>query len=931
MGRVQGPRGGRVGGALAGRVGGVAIVAGACALGEVPGQDEASRIRKDADGARVSAMAASGAFTAELASEWVSGRTATVLLSPGELVPDEVCASTGPRCARWVPWQRILRVDLPGSRARQELRVLARSAAGEPLGAVSLTVQLDRQAPRMGPVEATPALGGATLRWPAAVDKGAGVVGYRVAVAEGARAPDCDPDVPPAWEGPELEAALTGLPATPHTARVCAVDGAGNVSAGQDVRWTPDAEVEAPVVRSFALAEGAAITRQREVPLTLVADDASGIATFCASEAADDPGACPWWRPYAEGPSVELSGGEGPKAVRVWLRDPHGNTSAAVEDTIVFDRTPPEATALELEVTGDAVDLRWAPFPDALSGLVGYVVVTAPDRAPDSCAEGTELARSADESLRVEGLSVGVHGFRVCGIDAAGNISIGATGRARVRPTLTPPTITRFAQVDGATSVCGGLVDLKIEATADAELIRMCVEESTSCSSWVPWAEARAWRLSPGDGPKTLYAWVRDADGSETPVPTPLEIERVSCAPELELSALALDLGPICGPTDTALTVTNTGSAPLVVRGAAVEGAAWSTSAGGFPWTLQPGEARDVDLLATPGEGTLVLTTDVDGARRLEVPLSARADAPPTLELVGPADGAVLERGAVAALEARVFDPDTDARQLTVTWESDVDGVFAEVTPDGDGLAAARWQGVERSPGAHQLTATVTDACGATAEAAISVCQDEGYTADELDISTWTMRGTAVWDAANGWVQLTAANRNEAGTAFQTATTVSSAELDVSVRFYMSGGSGADGLTLTALDAARMRSFVGGAGGGMGYSGLPGWTVEVDNYFNSGTDPTREDHVSVHIDGVQRSYAAWAALPDMEDGRWHTLRVKVVGTRFQVWVDGAAAVDATVAGLREFPAYIGFTASTGGATNWHRIDSLDVAGFTCDR
>jgi hypothetical protein len=76
-------------------------------------------------------------------------------------------------------------------------------------------------------------------------------------------------------------------------------------------------------------------------------------------------------------------------------------------------------------------------------------------------------------------------------------------------------------------------------------------------------------------------------------------------------------------------------------------------------------------------EGTLVLTTDVDGARRLEVPLSARADAPPTLELVGPADGAVLERGAVAALEARVFDPDTDARQLTVTWESDVDGVLS--------------------------------------------------------------------------------------------------------------------------------------------------------------------------------------------------------------------------------------------------------------
>jgi len=286
------------------KIGGIALLAAACAVGEDAAQDQEVRARASTDGGRVCTMSDSGAFSAALASEWVSGRTATVLLSPGDRVPDEICASTGPRCARWVPWQRILRVDLPGSRPRQELRVLGRSASGEPLGTVRLTVQLDRQAPRMGPVQATPALGGAALRWDLAVDKGAGVAAYRVAVAQGGRAPDCDGDSALAWEGPELAATLTGLAAVPHAARVCAVDGAGNVSAGQDVRFTPEAEAEAPVVRAFSLADGAATTRQRAVPLTVDAEDVSGISTFCASETATSAAGCPWWRPSGEGPEV---------------------------------------------------------------------------------------------------------------------------------------------------------------------------------------------------------------------------------------------------------------------------------------------------------------------------------------------------------------------------------------------------------------------------------------------------------------------------------------------------------------------------------------------------------------------------------------------------------------------------------------------------
>ena len=159
---------------------------------------------------------------------------------------------------------------------------------------------------------------------------------------------------------------------------------------------------------------------------------------------------------------------------------------------------------------------------------------------------------------------------------------------------------------------------------------------------------------------------------------------------------------------------------------------------------------------------------------------------------------------------------------------------------------------------------------------------------------------------------------------------MSSGEIDISALIYVSGGSGADGITVTALDADRMTSFLGGLGGGIGYSGLPGWTVEVDTWYNRGTDPTRQDHVSVHIDGDVRSPEVWADLPEMEDGSWHELRVRAVGTRFTVWVDDTIYIDDNIPALTDFDAYVGFSGATGGATNYHLIDSLEVRGSTCE-
>ena len=147
------------------------------------------------------------------------------------------------------------------------------------------------------------------------------------------------------------------------------------------------------------------------------------------------------------------------------------------------------------------------------------------------------------------------------------------------------------------------------------------------------------------------------------------------------------------------------------------------------------------------------------------------------------------------------------------------------------------------------------------------------------------------------------------------------------------------GISLTALDVNRMTTFLGGAGCGIGYGddpactsgpGLPGWSIEVDTWFNDGQDPTPEDHLMFTFDGDIDDGEVWMTLPEMEDNGWHTMEVTVVAPRVKVSIDGFTYIDQDIPGYYAFPAYVGFTAGTGGSTNTHLIDSLVVEQLVCD-
>ncbi|MDP2307371.1 MAG: L-type lectin-domain containing protein [Pseudomonadota bacterium] len=413
----------------------------------------------------------------------------------------------------------------------------------------------------------------------------------------------------------------------------------------------------------------------------------------------------------------------------------------------------------------------------------------------------------------------------------------------------------------------------------------------------------------------------------------PPVLEDTAGVPDVAVTPLALDLGVLCAGTvaEAQVEVSNVGTEALSVTGADVEGEGWAVGEVALPATLQPGEVLAIPLTGGPGLATLTLHTDDPDSPEIEVPLRAALDAPPTATITTPVGGDVLA-GDVSAVFAGLVSDDADpAELLTVAWASDIDGVVGAGPAAASGDTSIAWDPTVRTAGSHVVTLSATDSCGQTVSDAVTICQDQGYTADNLDLATWNFEGSAAWDATNGWVELTQPLGNQSGTAFQTATTVSADNVSIEFRFYVSGGTGADGISVTALDSSRMTSFVGEAGGGMGYGGLPGWSIEVDTWYNSEYgDPTQEDHVSIHFDGQPFNPGAWAALPEMEDGAWHDMAVTVLARHVTVSIDGVTYIDQNLPGFTAFPAYVGFTAATGSVTNYHLIDALTVTRNVCD-
>lgn len=494
----------------------------------------------------------------------------------------------------------------------------------------------------------------------------------------------------------------------PYAFRLCGIDRAGNIGRCLAVRATPLAETDPPEDVLLTLDGGATYTRDRDVVARITGSDDSGLSQVCLSEEALSAADCRVWVDHADIIELELSGGTGEKTMHAWVMDPHGNTAQAPAVIILFDRYAPDNGDVEGSADADTVTLPWSGFEDDLSGVASYVVMTAEETAPDSCSEGREVYRGSDTSVVLPEFDDGRHGFRVCAIDSAGNLSSGEPVRVNVQPELERPRVTQFTPECGATTVCGPMVDLDIQATGAGELTRMCIEETDTCNTWAPFDTEHRMRLDNPEGENTVYMWVRDEFGVESDTPVSVTFDSMVCAPGVAFSSLEVDLGPVCGDTETEITVTNDGSADMTVEDLTLHNsgrAGWSVDDAGLPWVLAPGETRSIELSATVGEAELLVETDVDGFRNVYIPLSATLDTPPSLDAADVGGDRVVLVGDARTLTASVSDPDSAPGDLTVEWISDVDGIFASPTANADGEATQPWDGVGMTAGSHTLTA----------------------------------------------------------------------------------------------------------------------------------------------------------------------------------------------------------------------------------
>ena len=222
----------------------------------------------------------------------------------------------------------------------------------------------------------------------------------------------------------------------------------------------------------------------------------------------------------------------------------------------------------------------------------------------------------------------------------------------------------------------------------------------------------------------------------------------------------------------------------------------------------------------------------------------------------------------------------------------------------------------------------------------------------------------------NGYARLTSAGTNSATSLFYTAGAFdASAPWTLTASIYIGGGTGADGLTFTWIDAKTLPALSNlapdsGQGGGM--MGLystgsayikQGYAFEFDTYYNAGSpqnDPNftvgsgqqyqYTDLVAIndtgnastttwtHQAGTAHNFTGTDATTFPGNATWDAVELDYLGNGKFVFKSSyitGGSYSFTVANYNPSNKdYFGFTASTGSMTDVHRVDNLVLTGST---
>jgi hypothetical protein len=188
----------------------------------------------------------------------------------------------------------------------------------------------------------------------------------------------------------------------------------------------------------------------------------------------------------------------------------------------------------------------------------------------------------------------------------------------------------------------------------------------------------------------------------------------------------------------------------------------------------------------------------------------------------------------------------------------------------------------------------------------------------------WQLNGTALISGTA--LELTPATGTlKAGSAFWPSA-VDPRALKVDFDASIGGGTGADGMTFTIQNAAAtgaQPTALGVRGGGLGFSGISGIAVALDEFKNS-VNPSNnfagisDGHASAGTDLLH--WLATANLVPKLQNQTHHVTIAAAGGVLTVALDGTQVLSLPV--TLPSSAYVGFTAGDGSLTNRHAVSNV---------
>ena len=208
----------------------------------------------------------------------------------------------------------------------------------------------------------------------------------------------------------------------------------------------------------------------------------------------------------------------------------------------------------------------------------------------------------------------------------------------------------------------------------------------------------------------------------------------------------------------------------------------------------------------------------------------------------------------------------------------------------------------------------------------IGICSIGGQASFYDDFNTdtghWTYYGSA--NRTNGYLELTPNEYSQCGQIWFDQTNFKNFVVEFDYQIGAPGYSGADGLVCMFYKQAGYIPMDGGSLGFVDATGyVPGYGIEFDHYYNY-YDPSGE-HIALIQDTVS-NHLVWKDDDRVDDDIWHHVKTIVETNDIYVFIDDMINPLFMWNGEinRSFGGF-GFTAATGGARAYHRIDNVKIS------